>query len=125
VVSTAIARLQAHESEIVPSILRTSNLAAFLSAFDRDMTGYDQLRANVSALLNQVDVESAVTLVSNTGDGRSRSVEVDWILTLIDPAGDIASVKREKKVTFRLALQKNKWKIEALSPSDILTPPPL
>jgi hypothetical protein len=125
VVSTAIARLQAHESEILPSMLRTSNLAAFLSAFDRDMTGYDELRGNVSALLNTVDLESAVTLVSNTGDDRSRSVEVDWILTLLDPAGETTSVRREKKVTFRLALLKKKWKIEALSPADILVPPPL
>jgi hypothetical protein len=121
-VSAALRGLQENKSALVPGFLRATTVTVFLSYFDRDAAGYDQLRANVTALVNVYDLESSMTLLSNTGDDRTRSIEVDWILTLTDPVGDVASAKREKKVIFRVAKQGKKWKIESFAPTDIVAP---
>src|SRR5271157_245785 len=68
--------------------------ANFLAAFDPRMPGFDQLRANVTALLQQGDVESSVELAASDGDDRRRTLQLDWVLSVEGHDTGIAMFQR-------------------------------
>jgi hypothetical protein len=94
----------------------------FLDAFDSKMPGYDRLRTNVVALLDEGDIESFAEVVSIGGDDRRRTVELDWVLSLIQPRTAIAIFRRHEVVKCQMELQGAKWRIVALDPMEFLAP---
>ena len=80
------------------SDLSASHGSEFLRAFDPAMPGYEDLRNNVTTLLGQADVQSSIELVSNEGDGRSRKVEVDWLLRITGHTDVSGSMSRQERV---------------------------
>jgi hypothetical protein len=96
--------------------------ANFLAAFDPKMPGYDQLRANVTALLQQGDIESSVELVGSEGDDRRRSLELDWILSVVGHKTGIGMLQRHQRVKCQVERQGKKWRIVALEPMEFLAP---
>jgi hypothetical protein len=51
------------------SALSEGNPVQFLKAFDRSMTGYRMLEADVTALLGQAEVQSSIEILSDEGNG--------------------------------------------------------
>jgi hypothetical protein len=98
--------------------------AAFLAAFDKKMPSYDQLHDNVSALIQQGDIESFVELVGSEGDDRRRSLELDWTLSVVQPHTQIGIFRRHQVVKCEVERQgkKSKWRIVALEPLEFLAP---
>ena len=105
------------------SSLGNGHGAEFLDAFDPAMPGYQELHANVTALLAQADVQSAIDLVDNQGDDRTRTVEVDWLLSITRPA-DVSAAKRQDHVKSRFEKQGRRWRIVWLEPLAFFAPPP-
>jgi hypothetical protein len=94
----------------------------FLAAFDPKMPGYDQLRANVDALVQQGDVVSSAELVGSEGDDRRRSLELDWVLSVAHPDTGIILFRRHERVKCQVERQGKGWRIVALEPIEFLAP---
>ena len=56
--------------------------ASFLDSFDRDMPGYAVLQDNIKGLLAAYDVGATIEEITDEGDDRKRTVELDWLLIL-------------------------------------------
>lgn len=107
----------------VASALVNGNLSQFMSAFDEAMPGIDELRANATALVREVSAQSSIEPATNEGDERSRKVEVDWLLILVDPETDGSVARRQQRVACRLAKSGRKWRITAFDPVSLFAPP--
>ncbi|SPF51786.1 conserved exported hypothetical protein [Candidatus Sulfopaludibacter sp. SbA4] len=99
------------------------NASAFLSFFDPKMPGYETLRTNVTALIEQSDLESTLDPVSNDGDDRTRTLEVDWELRMMDPGTSVVSARRQERIKCRVEKQGRKWRIVSLEPLSFFAPP--
>jgi len=119
-VITSAARALTEATSLPPPNRGTA--AAFLDYFDRKMSGYETLRANAMALVAQADLRSTIDLVSNEGGDRSREMELDWSLRMVDPATGITSKNREEHVKCRVEKQGKKWRIVAFEPLALFAP---
>ncbi len=95
----------------------------FMRPFETAMPGYEQLRASVTALLEQNEVLTSIDLLSVDAKASEATVEADWLLEIRSrqPAGPVS--KRNEKVACRFAKRKGKWKIVALEPVGFFAPP--
>jgi uncharacterized protein (DUF736 family) len=100
--------------------LTAGNAHEFLRHFDRAMPGYDQLSANVTALVRQGETQSYVDVVSNEGDGETRTLTVTWELRLQREGEATASARPEVKITCKLRKQGKQWRIVSFRPLDFL-----
>jgi hypothetical protein len=98
------------------SALSAGNAGAFLDVFDRSMPGYEKLRANVTGLLLQAQVQTSIEFLKNEGTDTARAVEVDWFL-------QAGVTRRREVVKCRVERVRKKWKIFALAPVDFFAPP--
>jgi hypothetical protein len=98
------------------------NPAAFLAAFDRRMPGYEQLSANVAALLRQGDVNSLVELAGSQGDDHRRTLDLDWVLSMTNQDTGIEIFRRHERVKCEVERQGGKWRIVAFDPLEFLAP---
>ena len=105
--------------------LSEGNAGEFLKAFDPAMPGYEKLRAGVTGLLREAQVECSIAFVSNEGDDRNRRVEVDWILRIDERQDAGGSVRRRQSVKGRVEKRGKRWWIEGLEPLDFFAPPKL
>jgi hypothetical protein len=114
-------------SDVVTSLaaaLAARNAQEFLAPFDRKMPDYDRLRANVSALVQQADVQSYLDIVMNEGDDKARKLEIAWTLR-IQRTGDATPLPdRDARITCRLERQGKGWRIVAFDPVAFLAPSP-
>jgi hypothetical protein len=103
--------------------LSGGNAASFLKRFDKTMSGYRDLEANVYALTGQASVASSIAILKDEGDAHRRTVTLDWVLevTPITPANAVE--RRRETVTCRLELHGRKWTIAALDPIALFAPP--
>lgn len=103
--------------------LANDDASTFLDQFDRNMPGFAALRVNVETLLGASQVVSTIEPISNQGDDRQQSLELDWLLAVNDK--DRAGVRKETRraiVKCRLEHQGKHWKIVALEPADFFRP---
>ena len=107
----------------VATALSAGDVPSFLAAFDRNMPRYQELAANVAALVRQADVTSSIEPQRNTGDDRERIVELDWLLEIRPKQETGPLVRRRETVRCRLEKQKKKWRIVAFEPVALFAPP--
>ena len=103
--------------------LASDDVSGFLDQFDRNMPGYSVLRANAEGLLNASQVISTIDPISNEGDDRKQSVDLDWLLAINEK--DQSGIRKETRrgiVKCRLERQAKRWKIVALEPVDFFRP---
>jgi len=107
-----------------PSTAAAAVPSRFLSAFDPKMLGFNQLRTNVMGILGEGTVESSAVMIRNDGDERTREVELEWDLSVVDRVTKIAIFQRKSEhVTLRMEREHGKWKIVAMDPIGFLAPP--
>jgi hypothetical protein len=103
--------------------LGNDDSTAFFNQFDRNMPAYAALRTNVEALLNGNQVISTLVTITDDGDDRKRSLELDWLMALNDKNDpDVRKETRRGIVKVRVELQGKRWKIVALEPVDFFRP---
>jgi hypothetical protein len=105
------------------SALSEGSAGQFLKAFDPSMKGYADLAVNVRALVEQTDVLSAIELVEDSGDDQHHSVTLDWLLELKSKQDGAAVTRRQQNVKCRLEKHQKRWRIVALEPLEIFSPP--
>ena len=106
----------------VASALSERNPAAFLEAFDPAMPGYEKLREHVTALLRNAEVQSAIELDSDEGNGQSRTVELTWLLRIRPEPEATATTKREQRVKCLVEKAGRKWRIVSFEPLALFAP---
>jgi hypothetical protein len=104
--------------------LGRSDAGEFLSVCDPKMPAYDRLRVSIVALVAQADAESGIDPVRNSGDDRTRDVEADWQLHLVDRSALQRVITRREIVTVKLEKQGRKWKVVAIEPLVFFAPLP-
>jgi len=105
------------------SALSAGNAIEFMNAFDPAMPGYEALRASVTALLSEADVQSSIELVEEEGDDRSRSVELDWLVHIVDRDDNTVAERRQERVKCHVEKSGKKWRIAGLEPLEFFAPP--
>jgi hypothetical protein len=105
------------------SALSEANAIVFLNAFDPAMPGYEALRASVTALLREAEVQSSIDLVAEEGDDSSRTVELDWLLHIVDRQDGAVAERRQERVKCRVEKSGRKWRIASLAPLQFFAPP--
>jgi len=89
----------------------------FLDQFDRNMPAYPTLRTEVEGLLNANSVGSTVDVITNDGDDRKRTLELDWVLVLSEKSSTSrGSETRRGIVKCQIEHTGKTWKITALEP---------
>jgi hypothetical protein len=115
--------------------LAEGNAAAFMDCFDPKMAGYEELRVDVTALIEEAaspgpsnatqrgGIASSIEAVSDQGDDQTRSLEVDWILDIRQADGAMGAARRRERVKVRAARTGKKWRIVAFEPAGFFAPP--
>ena len=95
----------------IAEALANRDADAFLDQFDRQMPGYETLRAEIRELLAVTqEIGTTVDVISDEGDEQKRSLELDWVLKI-----DTADPRRQI-VKCQIQKQGKKWKIMKLEP---------
>jgi hypothetical protein len=100
-----------------------NNLPNLLGHFDRGMTGYGELEANLRALTSIWVVEPALQLMSNEGSDARRALEIDWVMSLTNPLDRGRSLRKEETVKCAVEKRGKGWLIVAFAPLEIFAPP--
>jgi hypothetical protein len=104
------------------SALSEDRANQFVEALDSNMPGYEDLRANVTALLREAEVESSLEFLSNEGDEQSRALEVDWILRINAKEGSVGSTRRQEHVKCVVKKTGRRWRVTLLEPAAFFAP---
>ena len=108
----------------IAASLSAGNVPRFLSAFDPAMPGYAALRANVTALIAQGEIQSSIDPLENQGDATRRSVEWQWTMRIRRGQDATASVLREQAVKTTVEKRGAKWRVTQLDPVSFFAPAP-
>ena len=94
--------------------------ASFLDGFDRNMPGYAALQDNVTGLLAAYNVGATIEVITDEGDDRKRTVELDWLLILTQKgATNSPQQTRRQAVKCTVERRGKLWKITAFEPVDL------
>jgi hypothetical protein len=92
---------------------------SFLDSFDRDMPGYAVLHDNVEGLLAAHMAGTTIEEITDEGDDRKRTVELDWLLILTQKGATNGPQQTRRRVVKCTVERRGKqWKITALEPLD-------
>jgi len=98
------------------------NVPAFMEGFDRDMHGYDDLKTQIAALVNQAEVTSSIEPIQEDGDDAKYKIDLDWFLQVRSLLDNGPIVERRRIVHCELRKEKKKWKIVSIDPIDFFAP---
>jgi hypothetical protein len=84
------------------------------------MHGYAALLDNVKGLLAAYNVGATIEEITDEGDDRKRTVELDWLLILTQK-GAINSPQQTRRQVVKCTVERRgkQWKITALEPLDL------
>ncbi len=103
--------------------LAEDNVSGFLEAIDPQMPGYDQLSEYVNGMIQQSEVRSIIEKISDTGDDRSRSLQLDWFLQMKRRGAGDRTLERRQIIRCDVALHGKRWRVERLEPVSFFAPP--
>jgi len=103
--------------------LAEGNAVQFLHAFDPRMPGYQELAANVTALVLQAEIHSAIEIVDDAGDAGERKVRLDWLLQLTGKQSSANAIRRQQMVNCRVVKTKRNWRVVSVNPIAFFAPP--
>lgn len=102
--------------------LINDDAAAFLDSFDSNMPGYAALQDNVKGLLAAYNVGATIEEITDEGDDRKRTVELDWLL-ILSQKGATNSPQQTRRQVVKCTVERRgkQWKITALEPIGLFT----
>ena len=96
--------------------LSNKDSRGFLNHFDPKMPGYETLHYEVEGLAARDAIVCTIEIVTNKGDEKRRTMDLDWIL-IVD-----SEPSQRKIVKVAIERQGKKWKITALDPVEFFKP---
>jgi hypothetical protein len=101
--------------------LSDDNVPGFMKEFDRQMSGYDDLKRQITAMLLDSEISSEIEPLKDEGTGTKRTVDVDWYLELHSRSPEGPTRRRRKIVHCELQLEGKHWRITSLDPMSFFT----
>ena len=98
------------------------NVPKFMDAISKDMPDYDTLKNNVTALVNNAEVSSSILPLTESEQGTTYKIDLDWLLEVRSLEQDGPLVRRREVIHCELRKEKKHWKIVALKPLDFFAP---
>jgi len=102
--------------------LANANVSEFMRACDKEMTGYDTLKGQVSALVTDNEVSSSVETTKNEGDDAKRIVDLDWYLQIRSLHDNGPITVRRQIVHCEVRKDGKRWKVTSIAPADFFAP---
>jgi hypothetical protein len=103
--------------------LAEDNAPGFLDAIDPEMPGFEQLKTNVNGMIQQAEIRSIVEKLSDSGDERTRTVQLDWFLQLKRRGSGDRTEERQQTVKCDVTLQGKRWRVMRIDPIQFFAPP--
>jgi len=102
--------------------LAEPNDAAFMKLVAKSFEQHDLLGRQVAALVQTNEIVSSVSPVSNEGDDKQRTLEVDWYMEVQprSPGGNLT--QRRENVKLTLVKTGKRWMITSLTPVSLFGP---
>jgi len=102
--------------------LAEPNDAAFMKPVAKSFEQHDLLGRQVAALIQANEIVSSVSPVSNEGDDKQRTLEVDWYMEVQprSPGGNLTQRRESLKLT--LVKTGKRWMITSLTPLSLFSP---
>jgi murein L,D-transpeptidase YcbB/YkuD len=91
--------------EQAATALGNGDPAAFAATFDPAMPGFAALRAAATELVQHTDAQSTIQFQGESGDSRSRTLQMDWTLRIAEREASKAVTTRQAHVTCRVNLR--------------------
>ena len=105
------------------SNLSAGDFPGALSAFDSSVHNYGQISNDIDALTTQADVLCAIDVVADNENDGTHKVDTDWYLEIKPKADGAGAQRRRQRVSLRMESKRGKWKITAIDPASIVSPP--
>ena len=102
--------------------LADSNVSEFMKPSDKEMPGYDTLKAEIASLITQYQVSSSIEPMKEEGDDSKRSVDLDWYLQIRSQLDNGPITVRRKVIHCELRKEGKHWQIVSLQPIDFFAP---
>ncbi len=102
--------------------LSANNGVEFLAHIDPKMPGYETLYNDVLALTREAALSSSIDPISNRGDDRNRTLEVDWIMELTGRDNSAVFQRRHEKVKLQMKKEGRHWRVVGLEPLRFFRP---
>ena len=83
--------------ESAAAALSNGSAAGFLAYFAKSMPGYEKVENGVVAMVAEGEVRSSIDLLSNQGTDTSRTIEVDWALSIVSEDTQIRRGKQNRR----------------------------
>jgi hypothetical protein len=103
--------------------LSAGDAVEFMRYFDPAMPDREKLRAYVAGLVDEGDLQSSVEIRSDEGTDHARSVELDWLLQIVEREDVAGLTRRREIVKCRLVKNGKNWRIAAFDPIALFAPP--
>lgn len=107
----------------VAAALSAGDAVEFMKCFDPAMTDREKLRAYVAGLIDEGDLQSSIEIRSDEGDDHARTVELDWLLEIVEREDAAGLTRRREIVKCRLIKAGKSWRIAAFDPIALFAPP--
>ena len=102
--------------------LAEPNDAAFMKPIAKSFDQHDRVQRQVRALVQTNNVVSSISPVSNEGDDKQRTLEVDWYLEIQPQAAGAAVTQRRETIKLTLVKTGKRWMITTLEPVAFFAP---
>jgi hypothetical protein len=107
---------------VLAGAMAENNAEKFLAYLSPELK--TAMEANVRALLLRHEITSSISPLSNEGDDKKRTLDLDWYVEIRARENEMAIERRRK--TIRCVVEKNakrRWVVTEITPADLFAPP--
>lgn len=103
--------------------LTNDNASEFLAYVDRSIADFEGLERDLWAICGNADVQSAVEVLKESGEGEKRLIEADWFIEIKERGENSRLIRRREVVRLELTRGKKGWRVTALDPRSLFAAP--
>ncbi|HEY3739140.1 MAG TPA: hypothetical protein VGL53_04810 [Bryobacteraceae bacterium] len=103
--------------------LAEPNEYAFMKPIAKSVAEHGYLELQVRALVHTNDVVSSISPVTNEGDDKQRTLEVDWYMQIHPQAPGRSLIERRENIKLTMVKAGKHWMITAISPATFFAAP--
>jgi hypothetical protein len=103
--------------------LAEPNEYAFMKPIAKSLEEHDLIERQVRVLVHTNDVVSSISPVTNEGDDKQRTLEVDWYLEIHPHSPGQSLIQRRENVKLVMVKTGKRWMITSLLPVAFFTAP--
>jgi hypothetical protein len=103
--------------------LAEPNEYGFMKPISKSVEAHDTIERQVRALVQTNDIVSTISPVTNEGDEKKRTLEVDWYMEIKPHAPGQSLVQRRETIKMVMEKTGKRWIITSIAPVSFFGPP--